>query len=77
MRQSSQQPTRERYPSPLEMTWFAQSAARSRNQVEPVVALLEVLGTRIVEVPATETLTTGGLRASRHANVRKSKASAR
>ena len=51
------------------MIWRVQSAARSRNQAESVVALLAVLGIRIVEVPATETLITGGLRVSMHANV--------
>ena len=43
--------------------------AHSRNQEEPVVALLAVLGIRTVEAPATETLITGGLRASKLANV--------
>ena len=43
--------------------------ARSRNQAETVVALLAVLGIRIVEVQATETLITVGLMASRLANV--------
>ena len=43
--------------------------AHSRNPVELVVALLAVLGTRTVEVPATETSVTGGLRAWRPANV--------
>ena len=42
---------------------------RSRNQAETVVAPLAVLGIKIVEVPATEKLITGGLKASRHANV--------
>ena len=41
----------------------------SRNQAESVVALVAVLGIRIVEVSATETLITGGLRASRPVNV--------
>ena len=39
------------------------------NPVESVVALLVVLGTTTAEVPAAETLITGGLRAWRHANV--------
>ena len=51
------------------MIWRAQSAVRSRNQADPVVALLAVLGLKIVEVSATETLITGGLTASRPANV--------
>ena len=42
---------------------------RSRNQAEQVVAPLEVLGSRTVEVPAAETLVTGGLRALRPADV--------
>ena len=42
---------------------------RSRNQADPVVALLVVLGIKIVEVPATGTLITGGQRAWKHANV--------
>ena len=41
----------------------------SGNQAESVVALLVVLGIRTAEVPATETLVTGGLRASKLANV--------
>ena len=51
------------------MGLHARSAARSTNQAEPVVALLAVLGMSIVEVPATETLITDGLRESRPANV--------
>ena len=43
--------------------------ARLTNPVESVVALLAVLGIRIVEVQATETRITGGLRASMPANV--------
>ena len=45
----------------------AQSAARSTNLAEPVVALLAALGTRIADV--TETVTTDGPRARRLANV--------
>ena len=41
----------------------------SRNPTESVAALLAVLGTRTVEVPTTETLITGGLRAWRLAHV--------
>ena len=51
------------------MGCHAHSVARSRNQAEPVVALLAVLGIEIVEVPATETLITDGLMAWRPANV--------
>ena len=51
------------------MRWRAQCVAHSRNLVESVVALLAVLGTTTAEVPATETLITGGLRAWRPANV--------
>ena len=43
--------------------------ARLRNPAEPVVALLAVLGSRIVEVLVTKTQITGGLRAWRPANV--------
>ena len=39
------------------------------NQVEPVVALLAVLGIRPAEVPVTDTLVTGGLRGSIPVNV--------
>ena len=42
---------------------------RLRNQAESVVALLAVVGIRIVEGPATETLITGGLMALRLVNV--------
>ena len=41
----------------------------SRNQAESVVALVAVLGIRIVEVLVTETLITDGLRAPRPVNV--------
>ena len=51
------------------MRWRAQSAARSRNPAEPVVALLVVLGLSSVEVKAIEMWSTGGLRAWRPANV--------
>ena len=47
----------------------AQSAARSRNRAGLVVVLLGVLGIRTVEVLATDTLTTDGLRGQRRANV--------
>ena len=43
--------------------------ARLQNLAESVVALLMVLGIRIVEVRATEMLIIGGLRVSRPANV--------
>merc|ERR1712032_1489820 len=46
-------------------------AARSRNPVETVVALLAVLGTRTAEVPTTKMLITSGLRAWRPANARR------
>ena len=48
---------------------YPRSKARSSNQAESVAALLAVLGIRIAEVPVTETLITGGLMASRSANV--------
>ena len=48
---------------------LAQSAARSRNMAKLVVALLVVLGTRTVEAPTTNTLTTAGWRAWGPANV--------
>ena len=41
----------------------------SRNPAEPVVALLAVLGLRIAEVQAMETLLTDGLRDLMPANV--------
>ena len=59
------------------MIWRAESAARSRNQAESVAALMAVLGIRIVEVPATETLITGGSRAWRPAKVSASLSSRR
>ena len=46
-----------------------QTVASSRGPGESVVALLVVLGSIIVEVPATHDLATAGLRASRPANV--------
>merc|ERR1712032_1634347 len=46
-------------------------AARSRNPVETVVALLAVLGLRTAEVPTTKMLITSGLRAWRPANARR------
>ena len=44
--------------------------ARSKTPGEPVVALLVVLGTRIVGVRAIEMRGTAGLKARRPANVR-------
>ena len=41
-----------------------------RNLVSSVVALAVVLGSRIVEIPATRVLSTRGLRESRHVKVR-------
>ena len=43
--------------------------ALSRDQVETVVALLVVLGTRTAEVPHTKMYITDGLRAQRPVNV--------
>ena len=47
----------------------APSAAWPRNPVLVAVALLVVLGSRTVEMPATQSLTTHGLRGCRLANV--------
>ena len=45
------------------------SAGYSRNLVKAVVAVMEVLGSRIVEMMVTQILITRGLRASRLAEV--------
>ena len=51
------------------MGWRVQSAALLGNPAESVVALLAALGTRTVEVLATEMLITVGLKAWQFAHV--------